>query len=835
MRPNLNVSWENLKRPLTDLADIVTPVDTTDGAGGTLAPNYQLSLRTTGPFRGMVRRLFDRWDKVGREVVDARDWDGWRSDSDSSSIFQEMLDECPSGGRLVFPIKTIGLENQVNITKNCYIEGEGGVGDSGGTIFQALTAGLNMLVINGGPGVRVTSARFDMHVPGGGLDESADSAIYLQASGVEGDYRFQDCFFNNPGTRATVKQIRIGVNDNQNNENVLIWKCQFDVSGTLDNQNLNRGAGLYVEDNSNALGIRMRDCWIRAATVGARFYAGSDVIDGLFTTFNTYDFETSGYMTVKNYRSEVGRHMARCGGNRVTFEQCQFECSDTTGFPSQTDQSTRIAVPVIELKANDATLAFRNCNFTCVSGRGAEVMMFRNTDGTYPQCRIYLDQTDLPNNDVERLGFNERMVLKHKTWANGVLWEIISNGSFLSDQGQQANTGPSIMSLMPDFLPFTANSSTDIIDTGTFTPVIGMALTVSNSGGALPAPLVANTTYYARDVSGHTCKLASTPGGAAINLTTNGSGTNLFYANYARVNLLGYDAYRNTLNIGHGLIGAIKFWLRLPRILQLQAGMTNFAADDGTVLGFDTAGNEWLKFVLNRTGGVPDIGLIVKRNSGDGTVEFYNLQNSPYNDWKFFGGYLRANNLIHSTSGGFKFPDNTIQTTAASGGATIAHTGNLIKGDGSGNGIDSGLAAADIATHSDLAAVASPFVLLADNVTIDLASPSPQTLYAVPSGKNDFPLFYLFRNGDGSDGGGTIFSIGYNSPNYDNVQGNLDTGITAPGQFTFFTSGMNSSTGVGAGSVVMGTPGDVLKLLIPSPAVVDSAAKIDVFGVRRDA
>jgi len=56
------------------------------------------------------------------------------------------------------------------------------------------------------------------------------------------------------------------------------------------------------------------------------------------------------------------------------------------------------------------------------------------------------------------------------------------------------------------------------------TPENGTAVTFSvGGGGALPAPLVVGTTYYIRDKSGNSVKVAATLGGDAIDLTTNSS------------------------------------------------------------------------------------------------------------------------------------------------------------------------------------------------------------------------------------------------------------------------------------------------------------------------
>lgn len=73
--------------------------------------------------------------------------------------------------------------------------------------------------------------------------------------------------------------------------------------------------------------------------------------------------------------------------------------------------------------------------------------------------------------------------------------------------------------------PFTAVAATDVITVSGRTFADGDVVRVSNSGGALPAGLVAETDYYVRDVVGSTFKLAATSGGTAIDITDAGSGT----------------------------------------------------------------------------------------------------------------------------------------------------------------------------------------------------------------------------------------------------------------------------------------------------------------------
>ena len=73
---------------------------------------------------------------------------------------------------------------------------------------------------------------------------------------------------------------------------------------------------------------------------------------------------------------------------------------------------------------------------------------------------------------------------------------------------------------------FTANASTDVITATGHDYINTLPVQVSVSGGGtLPAPLVAGTTYYVRDVAANTFKLAATSGGAAINITDAGTGS----------------------------------------------------------------------------------------------------------------------------------------------------------------------------------------------------------------------------------------------------------------------------------------------------------------------
>lgn len=71
--------------------------------------------------------------------------------------------------------------------------------------------------------------------------------------------------------------------------------------------------------------------------------------------------------------------------------------------------------------------------------------------------------------------------------------------------------------------PFTSNSISDILTFDVQPFSNGYPVQVRTTGSA-PGGLNTSTTYYVRDATSTTCKLAATAGGSAINLTSDGSG-----------------------------------------------------------------------------------------------------------------------------------------------------------------------------------------------------------------------------------------------------------------------------------------------------------------------
>jgi len=73
--------------------------------------------------------------------------------------------------------------------------------------------------------------------------------------------------------------------------------------------------------------------------------------------------------------------------------------------------------------------------------------------------------------------------------------------------------------------PVTVAQSTEVWTAAGRSLTDAAIIRLSNSGGALPAPMAADTDYHVRDASGATFKLAAAAAGAAIDVTDAGTGT----------------------------------------------------------------------------------------------------------------------------------------------------------------------------------------------------------------------------------------------------------------------------------------------------------------------
>ena len=76
---------------------------------------------------------------------------------------------------------------------------------------------------------------------------------------------------------------------------------------------------------------------------------------------------------------------------------------------------------------------------------------------------------------------------------------------------------------------FTAEADDDYLTCNDHGVKEGNQIVVANSGGALPTGLSASTRYWPVNIGKNRFQLAASEGGGAINLTTDGTGTNTFY------------------------------------------------------------------------------------------------------------------------------------------------------------------------------------------------------------------------------------------------------------------------------------------------------------------
>lgn len=75
---------------------------------------------------------------------------------------------------------------------------------------------------------------------------------------------------------------------------------------------------------------------------------------------------------------------------------------------------------------------------------------------------------------------------------------------------------------------FTAANATDILTSTAHGLLNGQKGRLTNSGGTLPAGLATDTDYFLIAVAANTFQLSLTKGGAAVNFTTDGTGTHTF-------------------------------------------------------------------------------------------------------------------------------------------------------------------------------------------------------------------------------------------------------------------------------------------------------------------
>ena len=72
----------------------------------------------------------------------------------------------------------------------------------------------------------------------------------------------------------------------------------------------------------------------------------------------------------------------------------------------------------------------------------------------------------------------------------------------------------------------TADAGTDVITATGHDFINGTPVQFTNSGGALPSGIAADTTYFVIGAAANTFQISETIGGSAVDVTSAGSGTN---------------------------------------------------------------------------------------------------------------------------------------------------------------------------------------------------------------------------------------------------------------------------------------------------------------------
>lgn len=111
-----------------------------------------------------------------------------------------------------------------------------------------------------------------------------------------------------------------------------------------------------------------------------------------------------------------------------------------------------------------------------------------------------------------------------------------------------------------DSQTFTVNTGADTFTVATAMST-GTEVTVTNSGGGLPAPLAINTYYYV--VNGN--QLALTKGGAAIDITTAGTGTQTIHAEAAAIKITGTSTGYSVGRVSGGTWHAYRYGIDVDK------------------------------------------------------------------------------------------------------------------------------------------------------------------------------------------------------------------------------------------------------------------------------
>ena len=304
------------------------------------------------------------------------------------------------------------------------------------------------------------------------------------------------------------------------------WTCTLDVilTGTEPTSNLMQIAATTVTKGTSkkfasAGGIHLHYMDVAYKTVFVRKITNRlDIfVDGVYVI--AYDLTTAPYDTLSELVAAINAHAVFAGLGTL------FECRISNGA---------IAGGTSFVSGNELSINLSDIAVTSIKNNATYIQAgMSNLDA----CRINLTAN-------KAWASANGLTLTSAMQSGGAWFADLSrdvadihrvsrgnsrgspSGAFVPTRDHVGNHLPHKTFSSRQRTAFTAVAATDVFTLGTDWTLknIGDGNPVVFDGASLPAPLVAGTWYYARDVSGVTFKVAATIGGAAINTTTDGSG-----------------------------------------------------------------------------------------------------------------------------------------------------------------------------------------------------------------------------------------------------------------------------------------------------------------------
>jgi hypothetical protein len=123
---------------------------------------------------------------------------------------------------------------------------------------------------------------------------------------------------------------------------------------------------------------------------------------------------------------------------------------------------------------------------------------------------------------------------------------------------------------------FTADATTDVLTATAHGLSNGDLLTVTNSGGGLPGGLSAGVWYYVISAAANTFKLSTSSGGSAVDITSNGTGTQTFYREILNMmDVSSFDFVTVSLHTASSCEATVRWYAAvgtaMPNISQVQS------------------------------------------------------------------------------------------------------------------------------------------------------------------------------------------------------------------------------------------------------------------------